>query len=211
MGDFSLLESRLPVWDRLFSRRKDPAGANLSQLAKLIPYTCILWEPHKSFAGGVKNRYCQSVWIWEVWCWLCKETLNRAKESEASIGFTEYWESLKIKVVLFPPRVLFYLVSWTKPSSLLLKTGKTGLQCMFPCPPFYHSPRCHRITSLGLQGSSVLHAFFLWSASWENRFLFLFKSEVCKTWLAREGGKNGVTSPDYLPILLERDEKWSSN
>ena len=57
MADCSLLESRLPVWACLFSRRRDPAGADLRQLAKLIPHMCSLEPTEKSFTGGVKNHY----------------------------------------------------------------------------------------------------------------------------------------------------------
>lgn len=49
---------QLPLWAWFFSRRKDPAGTDLSQVAELILHTYVLWELTKeSLAGGVKNQY----------------------------------------------------------------------------------------------------------------------------------------------------------
>lgn len=95
----------LPLRTCVFSRRKNPAETDLSQLAELILHTCVLWElTEGSLAGGVKNQYLLMCLNMRglVLAVQGESEYNKKKKSEASVGFTEYWESLKTKVVFCP-------------------------------------------------------------------------------------------------------------
>lgn len=116
-------------------------------------HTCVLWSQLRSPSLVVlKINICQSVWIWEVWCWLCKrriwieEKRKKKKESETSVGFIEHWKSLKIKVVFSTPRVLFQFPKQNH-HFLFLKARKTNVALLCLPSPFYF-PRCPSVSSL---------------------------------------------------------------
>jgi hypothetical protein len=53
----ALLEAGLPLLTCLSSRRKDPAGTDLSQLAEFIPHKCVLREQkRKSQTDDAQNK-----------------------------------------------------------------------------------------------------------------------------------------------------------
>ena len=130
MAACPLLESRLPLWACHSARERIPLGLTWVSLQNAFR-THVFSESRLRSPSLVvlKINICQSVWIREGWGWMCNGKLDGAQESEAPPGFPEHRESLKIKVLSFFSLQGFIFVPWTKPCSLLLRTGKTALHC----------------------------------------------------------------------------------